>query len=222
IREGDNPEDQASKKLALAFVASPGFLQTLNIPLRRGRDFTPADRAGSVRVAIVNQALVDRLWPDQEAIGRRFRFYTDSFSHEVIGVTPTIKYTTLGEDPQPAVYVPLDQNPSDTMVLVVKSDGDGTAALGAVQRELRAIDHRVPLNNPFTMREILKQSLWPTRMAALLLGVMGGLALVLASVGLYGVMAHAVARRSAEIGIRMALGANRARVLSMILGHPMT
>jgi putative ABC transport system permease protein len=222
IREGDDPEAQASKNMAVATVTSPGYFQTLGIPLRRGRDFTPADRSGSIPVAIVNQTLADRLWPHRDAVGKRFRFYTDSFQHEVVGVATTVKYTTIGEDPQIAVYVPLEQNPSDTMVLLVKADGAGSAALGAAEQEIRAFDRRVPLTNPFTMREILKQSLWPTRMAALILGVMGALALLLASVGLYGVMAHAVARRTHEIGIRMALGANRGRVLSMILGQAMT
>jgi putative ABC transport system permease protein len=222
IREGEDPDAQVSKNLAIAIVTSPGYFSTVGIPLRRGRDFTAADRSGSVYVAIVNQTLADRLWPNQEAVGKRFRFFTDSFMREVVGVAATVKYNTIGEDPQPAFYVPLDQNPSDTMALVVRSDGDSSAALGAVQQAIRAIDRRVPLSNPFTMRELLNQSLWPTRMAALLLGVMGGLALLLASVGLYGVMSHAVARRTAEIGIRMALGANRARVLSMILRQAMT
>src|SRR5262249_43844462 len=125
IREGDDPEAQASKNLAIAIVSSPGYFTTLGIPLRHGRDFTPADRAASVRVAIVNQPLADRLWPNQEAVGKRFRFYTDTFQHEVIGVAATIKYNTIGEDPQPALYVPLDQNPSDSMVLIVRSDRDG-------------------------------------------------------------------------------------------------
>jgi ABC-type antimicrobial peptide transport system permease subunit len=137
-------------------------------------------------------------------------------------VAKTSKYTTLGEDPQAAVYTPLDQDFSDTMILFVRTAGDPAAVLGTAQHEIRALDSHVPLTNPFTMREILKQSLWPARLAAILLGTVGSLALTLASIGLYGVMAYSVTQRTREIGVRIALGADTSQVLTMVMRQAMT
>jgi ABC-type antimicrobial peptide transport system permease subunit len=140
---------------------------------------------------------------------------------QVIGVAKTVKYGTLAEDPQSAVYVPLEQNPSDSMVLFLRTPGAPHSVLGPAQATIRALDTHVPLTNPTTMRDILLQSLWPARLAAILLGVLGALALVLASVGLYGLMAYSVAQRTQEIGMRMALGADAADVLKMVLRQSM-
>ena len=216
IPEGREHERDGGKVLAVAVTVTPAYFSTTGIQLLRGRDFTEVDRDRSARVAIVNQTLADRFWPNRNAVGKRFKFYTDDYFHEIVGVVRTSKYNTVGEDPQIAVYTPLAQNMSDVMALIVRSSNP-SGALGTVMSEIRAIDPNVPLTFPSTMHDLVQQSLWPARMAAILLGVLGGLALVLASVGLYGVMAYSVSQRRHEIGVRMALGARRPIVLGMIM-----
>jgi predicted permease len=214
------PEEQAGV-LVLVNGIDEGYFETVRTPLVSGRAFTLADREGSVRVAVVNEKMAEDFWPGTSPIGKRFRFYGDDFFHEVVGVARTAKYVTLGENPTSVAFYPRRQGFADTMVLHVRTDGDPARALAASRQVLREIDPRVPATNSSTVEELIAQSLWAPRLGAVLLAVLGGLALVLASIGLYGVMAYNVSQRNQEIGLRMALGAAQGDVVSMVLKQAM-
>jgi predicted permease len=219
--EGLQNQEREEGVLVATNIVGLGFFETFDVAFLRGRDFSSADRKESIPVAVINEKMAQQFWPGEEAIGKRFRMYGDELFHEVIGMVETTKIETLGEEPQACAYLLLEQEYSDAMTLYMRAEGDPAPVMLAAQREVRAMDPLVPIVNPLTVGEVIDQSLFAPKLAAGLLGVMGLMALALASVGLYGVLAFRVAQRVQEIGLRMALGAGRSDVLWMVLKSAM-
>jgi predicted permease len=219
--EGQDDLKTNSGVLVYTNVIGPGYFETVRMPLMRGRGFTDADRDGQQPVAVINEAMARRFWPDQDALGKRFRFYGDTAQRIIVGVVRNAKYVFVGEDPQPMAYTPLEQGYSSGMALIVRTASRPDAMKGMIEREVQALDREMALNNIQTASELLSASLTGPRVAATLLSVFGLLALVLAGVGIYGVMSYSVNLRAQEIGIRMALGAQRNDVLKMVLRQGM-
>jgi predicted permease len=220
--EGQEDVKTNSGVLVYTNVIGPGYFDALRIPLLRGRNFTDADREGQQSVVIINEAMAKRFWPGQDALGKRFRFYGDKEQRIIVGIVRNAKYIFVGEDPQTMAYTPLEQQYTPGISLIVRTTSSPDAMKGTIEREVQAIDQQMPLNNIQTASQLLSASLTGARVAATLLGVFGLLALVLAGVGIYGVMSYSVNLRSREIGIRMALGAERTKVMQMVLRQGMT
>lgn len=198
---------------------SPGYFETIGIPLLRGRDFTERDNPGAPQVAVVNEQMARRFWPGQEVIGKQFQLTRPPALVEIIGVVKDGKMRSYRDEARPGFYVPVYQHYAKQMSLEVRTAGDPVRMLAALRRELRALDKDLPLGEFQTLRTHLDRALSQERMTVALLGALGLLALVLAGIGLYGVMAFSVAQRTREIGIRVALGAQSSQVLGMVLRH---
>jgi predicted permease len=218
-------QDTASRQngvLVQTNVIGVGYFDTLGIPIRRGRDFTDADREGTPLVVVINETMAARFWPGQDAIGQRFRFFGDQQDQQVIAIVRDGKYNALTEDARPYIYQPLLQNYSPQISISIRAVNDAAPLIPTVRAQLQEIDRSLP---PFALRSLrdqVDQSLGPQRAGTNTLGVMGGLALLLASIGIYGVTSYSVAQRTRELGIRVALGARHRDLVWMIVRQGMT
>jgi macrolide transport system ATP-binding/permease protein len=220
--EGQAIAGNSDLPVAVPNTISPNYFRTMEIPLC-GRDFNERDSKEESRVAIVNETFARRFLSGREAIGARFNFSgPDKPYWEVIGVAGDGKYNSLGEDPKPAFYRPMLRDYSTSASLVARTTGDSKAALVALRGELERLDPTLPLYNVQTLTDHMSVPLFPFRMAATVLGSFGILAIVLAAIGIYGVMSYVVAGRTREIGVRIALGAARRDVLLLIIKQGMT
>jgi len=222
--EGQEERKKSEAISAVVNTVDLGYFSTLGIPFLKGRDFTQDDRDISTPVAIINDTMAAKYWPNEDALGKRLRLPQGPHSTDflqVIGVVKTTNYQTLGESPQACVYIPLRQNYSESMILYVSSDRDPSMVLSAVQGEIHNIDPGLPLEDIRTGAKLIDQALWWSKIGVGLLGVFGLLALGLASVGLYGIMAYSVNQRRREIGVRMALGAGQGSVSLLVLRQGM-
>ena len=220
-KEGQAETDRAVIGAELNRI-DESFFTTVGVSLVRGRAFTQQDSKDSLPVAIVNQEMANRLWPNEDAIGHHFRYGKPNAKPvEVIGVSRTGKYNSLTEDPAAYFYLPFTQNFSSLHILQIRTTIAPTSLAQAIEAAARDIDPSVPLYGVQTMEESLNggNGFFLFRMGALFAGSLGGLCLILAVIGVYGVISYAANLRTHEIGVRMALGAQHRDVLKMVLGH---
>ena len=220
--EGHEPPQGQDPPFVGNNTVGPNFFRTLGVPLISGREFTDRDREGAPRVAIVNETLVRDLFPNTNPIGQRLRVLSrQPSSWEIIGVVKDSKYRSLGEDSMPYIFLPYLQNPQPAMALHVQTSGNPKELAAAVRREVQALDPNLPAFNVMSLADNIDISLLPARFGAVLLGVFGFLALLIASIGIYGVMSYGVSERTHEMGIRMALGARGRDVLRLVISQGM-
>jgi putative ABC transport system permease protein len=199
-------------------AVTSGYFAALRIPLRRGRHFAATDVADAAPVATINEALARRHWPNESPLGKRIKLtFGGTALRTIVGVVADVRHGGLHEAPQPTVYVPHAQASTGANAFVIRTRADPHAMLGLVRAEFRAINPAMPLASTTTLEALLDDSLRERRFHLALLGAFAAVALLLAALGVYGVMSHATTERTHEIGVRMALGARGADVLGMVM-----
>jgi putative ABC transport system permease protein len=202
---------------------SDGYFSTMRIPLLRGRGFDSRDRSGAQPVAIVSERFARQLWPSGDALGHRVRLSGDTIWREVVGVSADIRHNpNVGLAIQPTIHLPVRQHAPARMAIVLRTAGSAGPLGSTAQREIAALDPALAAGDVRLLERVIHNALAPQRTTAGMLGVFGVVALILACVGVYGVMSYSVARRAAEIGVRLAFGARRPDVLAMVMRYGAT
>ncbi len=220
--EGRQARSEADRITSVVNTVDINYFETAGVSIDRGREFTNVDLEESAPVAIVNEKMAHDYWPRGAALGKRIQLPDEKKMRQIVGIAKTANYSTWGEPPQACVYVPLEQKYSDSMTLYVRSTGDPKQLLIPVPREIHQAGPKIVVSSQRTGHEIIENGLFQEKIGVLLLSVFGLLALGLACIGLYGIMAYSVTQRKREIGLRMALGAAESTVLRLILKQGMS
>lgn len=219
--EGHEKRSRADTITIIVNTVDSDYFNTAGVVMDRGRPFTEIDQENSTPVTIVNEKIANDYWPGQSPLGKRIQLAGEQTFRQVIGVVQNANYTNWAEPAQPCVYIPLEQRYSDSMILYVRTQGRPQQVLTPIEQELHATAPQVK-TSILTGPELIKDGLFFARMGVTLLSVFGFLALGLASIGLYGILAYAVTQRKREVGLRMALGAGRPTILRLIIGQGMS
>jgi putative ABC transport system permease protein len=223
--EGQPAPPPGQERIVVTRIISPGYFDTMGIPLLRGRPLTEQDTETTQNVVVISETMARRYWPGEEVVGKRIavgKVRKPEDWIQIVGVVKDVRQFELTADPKPQMYLPYRQfGFFDAQDLVVKTDVDSASLAATVRKAVWEIDKDQPVSNIRTMEEILADSIARQRFSMLLLAIFAGVALVLAGVGIYGIMSYSVAQRTHEIGIRMALGAQTGAVLKLAVGYGM-